>query len=110
MEVTSLDSKTLSTAEDVNFLGIFQASILEIPSIWAFEAIPSLGKKFAKKYGIPRMLAWEMPKRLTSYAVDNVLESKELEVKSTLIPTEAELEEVYWQELTTCVEQEDTVF
>ncbi|KAL2517941.1 DUF1985 domain-containing protein [Abeliophyllum distichum] len=78
--------------------------------IWAFEAIPSLGKKFAKKYanGILRMLAWKMPKRLTSSAVDNVLESKELEVKSTSISTEAECGEVYWQELTPCVEEEDT--
>ncbi|KAL2538152.1 Uncharacterized protein Fot_19543 [Forsythia ovata] len=61
-------------------------------------------KKFAKKYvdGIPRMLAWEMPKRLTSSAIDNV------EVKSTLISTKAELAEVYWQELTPCVEEEDT--
>ncbi|KAL2528790.1 uncharacterized protein Fot_21391 [Forsythia ovata] len=76
--------------------------------IWAFKAIPNLGKKFAKKYsdGIPRMLAWELPKRLTELV--NVLESKELEVKSTLIPTEAELEEVYWKELTPCVEEEDT--
>ncbi|KAL2457823.1 Uncharacterized protein Fot_56051 [Forsythia ovata] len=58
-------------------------------------------KKFAKKYvdGIPRMLAWEMPKRLTSSAV---------EVKSTLISTKAELAEIYWQELTPCVEEEDT--
>ncbi|KAL2529297.1 putative LRR receptor-like serine/threonine-protein kinase IRK [Forsythia ovata] len=32
----------------------------------------------------------------------------ELEVKSTLIPTEVELEEVYWKELTPCVEEEDT--
>ncbi|KAL2472236.1 Ulp1 protease family protein [Abeliophyllum distichum] len=60
--------------------------------IWAFEAIPSLEKKFAKKYvdGIPRMLAWEISKRLTSSAANNVLESKELEVKFTLIPTEVE--------------------
>ncbi|KAL2480226.1 Ubiquitin-like protease domain-containing protein [Abeliophyllum distichum] len=78
--------------------------------IWAFEAIPNLGKKFAKKYcdGIPRMLGWEQPKRLTSSEVVNVLESKELEVMSTLIPTEVELQEVYWKELTSCVEEEDT--
>ncbi|KAL2454251.1 Ubiquitin-like protease domain-containing protein [Abeliophyllum distichum] len=78
--------------------------------IWAFEAIPNLGKKFAKKYcdGIPRMLGWEQPKRLTSSDVVTVLESKELEVMSTLIPTEVELQEVYWKELTPCVEEEDT--
>ncbi|KAL2545390.1 uncharacterized protein Fot_14623 [Forsythia ovata] len=54
--------------------------------IWAFEAIPSLGKKFAKKYanGIPRILAWEMPKRLTLSAVDNVLESKEYKIDSLI--------------------------
>ncbi|KAL2466865.1 Ulp1 protease family protein [Abeliophyllum distichum] len=80
--------------------------------IWAFEAIPNLGKKFAKKCcdGIPRMLGWEQPKRLTSSKVVNILESKELEVNSTLIPTEVELEEVYWKELTPCVEEEDTDF
>ncbi|KAL2512598.1 Ubiquitin-like protease domain-containing protein [Abeliophyllum distichum] len=78
--------------------------------IWVFEGISNLGKKFAKKYsdGIPRMLAWELLKRLTSLEFVNVLESKELEVKSTLIPTEAELEKVYWKELTPCVEEEDT--
>ncbi|KAL2490568.1 Ubiquitin-like protease domain-containing protein [Abeliophyllum distichum] len=78
--------------------------------IWAFEAIPNLGKKFAKKYcdGIPRMLGWEQPKRLTSSDVVTVLESKELEVMSTLIPTEVELKEVYWKELTPCVQEEDT--
>ncbi|KAL2525219.1 Ubiquitin-like protease domain-containing protein [Abeliophyllum distichum] len=54
------------------------------------------------------MLGWEQPKRLTSSEVVNVLESKELEVISTLIPTEVELEEVYWKELTPCVEEEDT--
>ncbi|KAL2457255.1 Ubiquitin-like protease domain-containing protein [Abeliophyllum distichum] len=45
---------------------------------------------------------------MKSSEVVNVLESKELEVNSTLIPTEAELEEVYWKELTPCVEEEDT--
>ncbi|KAL2498663.1 Ulp1 protease family protein [Abeliophyllum distichum] len=77
--------------------------------IWAFEAIPNLEKKFAKKYcdGIPRMLGWEQPKRLTSSDVVTVLESKELEVMSTLIPTEVELQEVYWKELTPCVQEED---
>ncbi|KAL2518488.1 hypothetical protein Adt_14735 [Abeliophyllum distichum] len=45
------------------------------------------------------MLAWKMSKRLTSSAIDNVLESKEVE-----------LDEVYWQELIPCVEEEDTAF
>ncbi|KAL2505382.1 Ubiquitin-like protease domain-containing protein [Abeliophyllum distichum] len=49
-----------------------------------------------------------MPKRLTSSDVVTVLESKELEVMSTLIPTEVELQEVYWKELTPCVQEEDT--
>ncbi|KAL2490769.1 Uncharacterized protein Adt_26397 [Abeliophyllum distichum] len=40
------------------------------------------------------MLAWKLLKWLMSSVVDNVLESKELEVKSTLISTEVELEEV----------------
>ncbi|KAL2500702.1 uncharacterized protein Fot_34550 [Forsythia ovata] len=59
--------------------------------IWAFEAIPNLGKKFVKKYadGIPRMLAWELSKRLMSSELVNVLEAKE-------------------KELTPCVEEEDT--
>ncbi|CAA3023479.1 Hypothetical predicted protein [Olea europaea subsp. europaea] len=53
--------------------------------IWAFEAIPTLGMKFGMKYPdiIPRMVAWEMPKRLTSAAIENVLNSKE--VKSSLL-------------------------
>ncbi|KAL2493039.1 Ulp1 protease family protein [Abeliophyllum distichum] len=78
--------------------------------IWTFEAIPNLGKKFAKKYsdGIPRMLGWELLNRMMSFELVNVLESKELELKSILIPTKDELEEVYCKELTPCVEEEDT--
>ncbi|CAA3026453.1 Hypothetical predicted protein [Olea europaea subsp. europaea] len=51
--------------------------------IWAFEAIPTLGMKFVTKYPdvIPRMIAWEMSKRLTSIAIDNVLNSNEKELK-----------------------------
>ncbi|CAA2980415.1 Hypothetical predicted protein [Olea europaea subsp. europaea] len=77
--------------------------------IWAFEAIPTLGMKLATKYldVIPRMVAWEMPKRLASTTIDIVLKSKELEVNSTLIPTEVELEEVYWKELTPIVEEDE---
>ncbi|CAA3010640.1 Hypothetical predicted protein [Olea europaea subsp. europaea] len=65
--------------------------------------------KFATKYPdvIPRMVAWEMPKRLAFAAIDIVLKSKELEVNSTLIPTEAKLEKVYWKELTTIVEEDE---
>ncbi|CAA2969952.1 Hypothetical predicted protein [Olea europaea subsp. europaea] len=79
--------------------------------IWAFEAIPTLGRKFGVKYPdvIPRMVAWKMPKRLTSAAIENVLNSKELEVNSTLIPIEAELEETYWKELKPIVEEDESV-
>ncbi|CAA2973907.1 Hypothetical predicted protein [Olea europaea subsp. europaea] len=77
--------------------------------IWAFEAIPTLGMKFATKYldVIPRTVAWEMPKRLASAAIDIVLKSKELEVNSTLIPIETELEEVYSKELILIVEKDE---
>ncbi|CAA2974804.1 Hypothetical predicted protein, partial [Olea europaea subsp. europaea] len=47
------------------------------------------------------MVAWEMPKRLTSAAIENV--------NSTLIPTEAELEEAYWKELKPIVEEDESV-
>ncbi|KAL2466964.1 Uncharacterized protein Adt_42815 [Abeliophyllum distichum] len=60
-------------------------------------------------HGFPlAIMGWEQPKRLTSSDVVTVLESKELEVMSTLIPTEVELQEVYWKELTPCVQEEDT--
>ncbi|CAA3013255.1 Hypothetical predicted protein [Olea europaea subsp. europaea] len=58
---------------------------------------------------IPRMVTWEMPKRLTSAAIENVLNSKELEVNSTLIPIEAKLEEAYWKELKPIVEEDESV-
>ncbi|CAA2970773.1 Hypothetical predicted protein [Olea europaea subsp. europaea] len=63
---------------------------------------------FATKYPdvIPRVVAWEMLKRLASVAIDIVLKSKE--VNSTLIPTEAKLEEVYWKELTPIVEEDES--
>ncbi|CAA3003273.1 Hypothetical predicted protein [Olea europaea subsp. europaea] len=76
-----------------------------------YNAIPTLGMKFGMKYPdvIPRLVAWEMSKRLMSAAIENVLNSKELEVNSTLIPTEAELEEAYWKELKPIVEEYESV-
>ncbi|CAA3006043.1 Hypothetical predicted protein [Olea europaea subsp. europaea] len=67
--------------------------------------------KFGMKYPdvIPRMVAWEMLKTLTSATIENMLNSKELEVNSTLIPTEAELEEAYWKELKPIVEEDESV-
>ncbi|CAA2999139.1 Hypothetical predicted protein [Olea europaea subsp. europaea] len=52
--------------------------------------------KFATKYPdvILRMVAWEMLERL--------------EVNSTLIPNETELEEAYWKELTPIVEEDES--
>ncbi|CAA3029566.1 Hypothetical predicted protein [Olea europaea subsp. europaea] len=47
------------------------------------------------------MVAWEIPKRLASAAIDI------LEVNSILIPTEIELEKVYWKELTSIVEKDE---
>ncbi|CAA2955636.1 Hypothetical predicted protein [Olea europaea subsp. europaea] len=66
--------------------------------------------KLATKYPgvIPRMVAWEMPKRVASVAINIVLKSKELEVNSLLIPTEIELEQVYWKELTPTVEKDES--
>ncbi|CAA2969346.1 Hypothetical predicted protein [Olea europaea subsp. europaea] len=49
-----------------------------------------------------------MPERLTA-ANDNVLNSKELEVNSTLIPTEVELEDAYGKELKPIVEKDESV-
>ncbi|CAA2990814.1 Hypothetical predicted protein, partial [Olea europaea subsp. europaea] len=49
-----------------------------------------------------------MPKKLASVAIDIVLKSKEFEVNSTLIPTETELKEVYWKELTSIVEEDES--
>ncbi|KAL6560687.1 hypothetical protein OROGR_004246 [Orobanche gracilis] len=76
--------------------------------VWAFEAIPTLGNKFATKHGngIPRIIAWEMQKRLMSAHIDLVLVSREVEVKSILVPSEDELHEVYWQESIPFVEED----
>ncbi|KAL2545704.1 Uncharacterized protein Fot_14937 [Forsythia ovata] len=88
-EGLNMDKTLLSFIEKLKNTEIIETNV------WAFEAIPNLGKKFAKKYadGIPRMLAWELSKRLMSSELVNVLEAKE---------------EVYWKELTPCVEEEDT--
>ncbi|CAA2955722.1 Hypothetical predicted protein [Olea europaea subsp. europaea] len=80
----------------------------QVREILAFEAIPTLGMEFATKYPdvILRMVAWEMLKRLVSVVTNIVLKSKE--VNSTLIPTEAELEKVYWKELTPIVGEDES--
>ncbi|KAL2549505.1 Ulp1 protease family protein [Forsythia ovata] len=112
MESTNGTTEEIGQGDDPlnSLIDDFWQSLFINTYIWAFEAIRNLGKKFAKKYAdrILRMLAWELSKRLMSSELVNVLESKELEVKFTLIPTEAKLEEVYWKELTPCVEEEDT--
>ncbi|CAA2961677.1 Hypothetical predicted protein [Olea europaea subsp. europaea] len=54
------------------------------------------------------MVAWEMLKRLASAAIDNVLNSKELDVNSILILIEVELEEAYWKELKPIVEEDES--
>ncbi|CAA3025761.1 Hypothetical predicted protein [Olea europaea subsp. europaea] len=68
-----------------------------------------MGMKFGTKYPdvIPRMVAWEMPERLTSAVIDKVLNSKE--VNSTLIPIEVEVEEPYWKELRPIMEEDKSV-
>ncbi|KAL2489673.1 uncharacterized protein Fot_42965 [Forsythia ovata] len=64
--------------------------------IWAFEAIPGLGKQFAHRLEgdrIPRMLGWDFqPTKLDGESVSKFLDTKiqimQLRVKRTLVPSQ----------------------
>ncbi|XP_022895266.1 uncharacterized protein LOC111409451 [Olea europaea var. sylvestris] len=69
--------------------------------IWAFEAIPGVGKKFGRvtvDSRIPRMISWEMSKQLRGETLCTFFESSNIEVHCTLNPTDDELLEPFWKE------------
>jgi hypothetical protein len=52
-----------------------------IVQIWAFEAVPSIGKKFGRVMDdsrIPRMIGWELCKQLRGEILCTFLESKDV--------------------------------
>ncbi|CAA2977760.1 Hypothetical predicted protein [Olea europaea subsp. europaea] len=61
--------------------------------IWAFEAIPEIGDRFARRLGhqSPRLLSWTCTKQPQHRTYDVFFKNIKLHVFATLRPTEAEL-------------------
>ncbi|KAL2500500.1 protein of unknown function-containing protein [Forsythia ovata] len=84
--------------------------------IWAFEAIPSLGKHFVHRLEgdrIPRMLGWDFQQmKVDGESVSTFLDTKiqimQLRVKRTLVPSQEEAEEEFYQGMTPLDDVEDS--
>ncbi|GER49435.1 hypothetical protein STAS_26681, partial [Striga asiatica] len=77
--------------------------------IWAFEALPDLGREFAQLntgVQLPRMYCWKMEKQLR--ALTTFFERAEIQVRRTLEPSSYECESSYFNELGIIVEEEDS--
>ncbi|KAL2480655.1 Ulp1 protease family protein [Abeliophyllum distichum] len=84
--------------------------------IWAFEAIPGLGKQFAHMLEgdrIPRMSGWDFQQtKLDGESVSKFLDTEiqimQLMVKRTLVPSQEEAEEEFYQGMTPLDDVEDS--
>ncbi|KAL2506629.1 Ulp1 protease family protein [Abeliophyllum distichum] len=87
-----------------------------ILQIWAFEAIPGLGKQFAHRLEgdrIPRMSGWDFQQtKLDGESVSKFLDTEiqimQLMVKRTLVPSQEEAEEEFYQGMTPLDDVEDS--
>ncbi|GER56905.1 hypothetical protein STAS_34665 [Striga asiatica] len=69
--------------------------------VWAFEALPELGRKFAQTCGsgrLPRILFWKMEKQLRSEQLSVFFNTSEVEVRRTLQPSRHEVQTLYLKE------------
>ncbi|KAL2456471.1 Ulp1 protease family protein [Abeliophyllum distichum] len=84
--------------------------------IWAFEAIPGLGKQFAHRLEgdrIPRMSGWDFQQtkldgETVSKFLDTDIQIMQLMVKRTLVPSQEEAEEEFYQGMTPLDDVEDS--
>ncbi|CAA0834161.1 Unknown protein [Striga hermonthica] len=69
--------------------------------VWAFEALPELGRKFGQTYGggrLPRMISWKMSKQWRREQISMFFDASEVEVRRTLQPSSDEVETSYLKE------------
>ncbi|CAA0841582.1 Unknown protein [Striga hermonthica] len=70
-------------------------------TVWAFEALPELGRKFGQTYGggrLPRMISWKISKQWRSEQISMFFDASEVEVRRTLQPSSDEVETSYLKE------------
>ncbi|GER30669.1 cysteine proteinases superfamily protein [Striga asiatica] len=80
--------------------------------IWAFEALPDVGREFAQtNIGVPfpRMYCWKMKKQLRDELLTTFFDRAEIQVRRTLEPSSYEFESSYLNKLGIIVEEEDSV-
>ncbi|GER51829.1 hypothetical protein STAS_29245 [Striga asiatica] len=67
--------------------------------VWAFEALPELGRKFAETCGVgdshPRNLSWKMTKQWRSEQLSTFFNTSEVKVRRTLQPSRDEVQSSY---------------
>ncbi|GER39918.1 Ulp1 protease family protein [Striga asiatica] len=79
--------------------------------VWAFEALPELGRKFAETCGgggrLPRILSWKMTKQWRSEQLSTFFNTSEVEVRRTLQPSRDEVQTSYLKEFRIVPEDEE---
>ncbi|CAA0823784.1 Unknown protein [Striga hermonthica] len=76
--------------------------------VWAFEALPELGRKFGQTYGgarLPRMMSWKMSKQWRSEQISMFFDASKVEVRRTLQPSSDEVETSYLKEFSITEEE-----
>ncbi|XP_022841779.1 uncharacterized protein LOC111365460 isoform X1 [Olea europaea var. sylvestris] len=69
--------------------------------VWAYEAVPEIGKRFGQRVGeqMPRLLRWSARKQPQHRTYDAFFKNVWLHVYATLRPTDAEAEQQYFSTL-----------
>ncbi|CAA3015708.1 Hypothetical predicted protein [Olea europaea subsp. europaea] len=67
-------------------------------SLWAYEALPEVGERFAERVGerLPRLLHWSARKQPQHRTYDAFFKNVKLHVYATLHPTDAEAQQPYF--------------
>ncbi|CAA2997485.1 Hypothetical predicted protein [Olea europaea subsp. europaea] len=74
-----------------------QQIVADDTKIWAFEAMPEIGDRFARRLGhqSPRLLSWTYTKQSQQRTYDAFFKNIKLHVSATLCPTEVKLGQPY---------------
>ncbi|CAA0816956.1 Unknown protein [Striga hermonthica] len=80
--------------------------------VWAFEALPELGRQFAEQCstgGLPRIMCWKMDKHVRSEQLITFFNTSEVQVRRTLQPSSDEVETSYLKDFGITSQDQESV-
>ncbi|CAA0828810.1 Unknown protein [Striga hermonthica] len=99
---TLVDERWFHLVEDLEQFNNYPwGNLSYVYTVWAFEALPELGRKFGQTYGggrLPRMMSWKMGKQWRSEQISMFFDASDVEVRRTLQPSSDEVETSYLKE------------